>query len=173
MTPQNCIIWPPVVNSNMAAVGNNRSILWSPQNNLIICTFTVTYHKEHIGCILNLFWKLRSMIWLQTESLGWSFQDDLRLVSKPAHYKQQFSQCSLISFKSVSELNNIATNNTPCPFNMFPNLVLRVLSLLLHHALLIAEIPSYKPVEYHREFFDTIGGNEDHNYLRRNTTNTD
>ena len=34
-------IWPPGGHSNMAAVGNNKSILWSPQNSLVIFMFKV------------------------------------------------------------------------------------------------------------------------------------
>ena len=58
--------------SDMAAVGNNKSILW----------------REHIGCILNLFRKARNMICLQTPSIKWSFQDGRQLASKPVHHKQ-------------------------------------------------------------------------------------
>ena len=37
--------------SNMAAVGNNKSILCSPQNSLVIFTFKVV-QENYIGCIL-------------------------------------------------------------------------------------------------------------------------
>ena len=50
--------------SNMAAFGNNKTILWSPQNSLVIFTFKVVYENILVA-FLNLFRKPRSMICLQ------------------------------------------------------------------------------------------------------------
>ena len=74
----------------MAVVGNNKSILLSPQN-----SFKVV--KENIVCILNLFWKPRSMICLQTPSFGWSSQDGRQLASKPCSSQ---TSCSIQSYFS-------------------------------------------------------------------------
>ena len=53
---------------NMAAVGNNKNTLWSPQNCLVIFTLKVDEGNILAACILNLFRKPRSMICLQTPS---------------------------------------------------------------------------------------------------------
>ena len=76
----------------MAAVGKNKSILWSSQNsNSNIYVWSC--RKKHIGCItgciLNLFQKPQSRICLQTPSFGWSFQDGRQLASKPVHQNNE------------------------------------------------------------------------------------
>ena len=73
------------VHSNMAAVGNNKSI-GSSQNSLVI-------FKVVEGTTLNKR-KPRSMICLQTRSFRWSFQDGRQLASKPAHHKQRVARPS-------------------------------------------------------------------------------
>ena len=83
-----------VGHSNMATVGNNKSIQGSPQNSLVIFTFKVV--KGNIDCILNMFLKSHSMICLQIPSFRSSFQDGHQLASKPAHHKQRVARSSPI-----------------------------------------------------------------------------
>ena len=73
---------------NMAAVGNNKSILWSSQNSLVIFMFGVV--ERNIGCILNLFQKPQRMICLETPSFGWSFQDGCQLATMSCSIQSYF-----------------------------------------------------------------------------------
>ena len=72
--------WSP----NTAAVDNNKRILRSTQNTIVIFTFKVVE-----GNTLQY-----DLLTIQTPSFGWSFQDARQLASKPAHHKQWVARSS-------------------------------------------------------------------------------
>ena len=104
--------------SNMAAVGNNKSIMWSPQNSLVIFTFKVveagTYwlHSKPISEAS----KYDLLLYKHRASSG---ENGRQLASKLAHHKQRVTRSSPIFQISGPSSSMVRAPSWVCGFD-FP-----------------------------------------------------